>query len=644
MSIFVFNGRYGSSAAIAVLLLVTTFFAVNSSALAQQTRNGQSLLDQTDDRITGQIQDHLNAGEYPKAIEKSQTLSAPNRDLWLGKVADAQLSNGDVDAAIGTVAEFDSDLNRAKVLAQVFDYPPNQSAGSSNNGGVGGGGGGMGGAFGGPGQRVAGAGGITANDFQPLMDLISNTIDSDSWQATGTGEGTMQPFPSGVYVDGSGVLQKLETKRKKPLLGRKGPGQEIKLTNDEVMKDASLRKISLTELEKQAQLLVARGLPLTPEMKNLGGITEIKYLMIYPETGDVVIAGPAGPFERDERGRAVNIETGHPVLQLDDLVVCLRNAWNAKGKFGCAIVPREESLAKTKRFLATSNLKGKPWRDALRATLGQQDIDVFGIEPGSHAATVLVEADYRMKLVGMGLEPTIPQVPSYLERVSLDANGNPPPMDVVRWWFTLSYENVLANESRNLFTFAGPGVKVLSETEFINNEGQRIHTGMSVGPTKAFAKDFTEHFEEMATVYPIYRELKNVFDLAIVANLIRDQQLTKRTDWNLTFFSGLPRKGFVTTVGAPTQFRKLRYQLAVGASPQAVDTVMNHRVITERRGRVTRKHTLVGVSGGVKFDAFAAMGKERIVTEKDVEFLQVRTRSTPQELGLSRADRRWWWD
>ena len=39
---------------------------------------------------------------------------------------------------------------------------------------------------------------------------------------------------------------------------------------------------------------------------------------------------------------------------------------------------------------------------------GKQDIEVYGLDPRTRAAQVIVEADYRMKLVGMGLEAGVP--------------------------------------------------------------------------------------------------------------------------------------------------------------------------------------------------------------------------------------------
>ena len=43
-------------------------------------------------------------------------------------------------------------------------------------------------------------GGVTLQDFQPLIDLIQNTIQPDSWQDTGQGLGTIQPYVSNLSL------------------------------------------------------------------------------------------------------------------------------------------------------------------------------------------------------------------------------------------------------------------------------------------------------------------------------------------------------------------------------------------------------------------------------------------------------------
>jgi len=495
-------------------------------------------------------------------------------------------------------------------------------------------------------------GGLTEADFDQLIDLITGTIDTESWLDTGSGIGTIQPFPSGVFVDAKGTLRKSKSalrgisktpetiQSNRPSFSRSDSVAKP-ADNTDAKQSSPMRVVSLNRLERQTQLLTAQGKPLTDAMKNLAGLTEIKLVAYLKESNDIVIAGPGGPWKTDQRGRAICLQNGKPILQLDDLVTCLQNAVHADGKFGCSITPRQQNLAATKTFLATSKLKGKAWRSELRNVLGQQDIEIFGIRPTNHAAYVLVEADYRMKLVGMGLEPSIDQVPSYLERVQLNAAGNPPPLDVARWWFTLDYDRVRQSESSNVFTFSGAGVKVLSETEFINLQGKRTHTGKSVGPTRTFAEDFTTHFEKMADKYPIYRELKNVFDLAMAANLIHDHGLAKQAAWKPAFFA--PARTDEATANDGTSFVStarhsvLRYPFARANVPRQVDSVINDRVIRQRVQSKTRRHTIVGVSGGVSAD-FGKHLRERS-TKQSFHDQDVSIPASP-----NRDPATWWWD
>ena len=60
----------------------------------------------------------------------------------------------------------------------------------------------------------------------------------------------------------------------------------------------------------------------------------------------------------------------------------------------------------------------------------------------TRVAQVLVEADYRMKLVGIGLEEGVLGVPSYLDM--LKSTTAAPPLNVLRWWFTMNYKAVAA--------------------------------------------------------------------------------------------------------------------------------------------------------------------------------------------------------
>jgi hypothetical protein len=249
--------------------------------------------------------------------------------------------------------------------------------------------------------------------------------------------------------------------------------------------------------------------------------------------------------------------------------------------------------------------------------LGRQDIEVYGIARRTHAGYVLVEADYRMKLVGIGLEQGTLGLKSYLSGVQLDKNGNPPPMNVLRWWFTLNYDALSATESRDAFELKGPGARVLSENEMLTERGERVHTGTSDELTKGFAESFTKHFDKLCVKYPIYAELRNVFDMSLVSAVIQSHDLPGQVGWHMTHFGP----------GG-------EYAPALRGAPTEVDSVMNHRVIGPKQV------VTAIVSGGVRVDTTALVAREAVKTDTYGVMSGERGASKPQQL----PRRAWWWD
>ncbi len=540
------------------------------------------------------INAHLDAGEFGVARELAR--AADNitiRDRWLGDVAAAQAIRGARRASVDTASLIDSDLSRSRVLSDIGTGPLGPGAG----------------------------GGAAAADFDSLIELITTTVAPESWDEVG-GPGTIDSFEGGVYVDGAGVLKLVLADSGSESLATVRNRAAASTGNTDVRKRSRLRKVSLNRLEKQVQLRQALGEDPDDIMKSMAGIYEIKYVLIYPDTGDVVIAGPADDWTINAEGRKVSASTGKPVLNLDDLVVCLRNAFTEGSRFGCSITPRKENLAATQRFLAESRLKGEAWRTKLRETLGKQDIEVYGVDPRSRVARVMVEADYRMKLVGMGLEDATAGVSSYLDMVELGADGKPPATDVVRWWFALNYDALTTVDSRDAFELRGQGVKVLSETELLTERGERVHTGKSDGPTREFAHSFTREFGKLAAKYPIYAELKNVFDLSLVAALLKAEDVPGQVGWHMTHFLGGEND--------------LAYQIEYGLAAKEVDTIMNHRTV--RAKRVI--HTVVGVSGGVAVDTNQLVRRDKIKADTYGLMSADRRVSAPKTLPRDA----WWWD
>jgi hypothetical protein len=229
---------------------------------------------------------------------------------------------------------------------------------------------------------------------------------------------------------------------------------------------------------------------------------------------------------------------------------------------------------------------------------------------------VLVEADYRMKLVGIGLEEGTLGVSSYLSSLELGKDGSPPPMNVLRWWFTLNYDSLTATDRRDAFELRGPGVKVLSENEFLTEQGERVHTGDSDVPTRQFTQSFTKHFDKLATKYPIYAELRNVFDLALLSAVIESHDLPGQVGWHMTHFGP----------GGD-------YQPQLGTAPTEVDSVMNHRMLGG-------KHIVAAISGGVKVDTAGLASRDTVKTDTYGLMTAEHGGSKPKEL----PRRAWWWD
>jgi hypothetical protein len=535
----------------------------------------------------------LAAGEFAPALAAAGAIGdARTRDQWLERLAAAQARAGDRDSAFFTLAALSDDRTRSSAVDRTRQIVP------------------------------SGGGGGAQADFDSLIDLITSTVRPTTWDEVG-GNGSISPYQNGVYVDADGELRRALSPKGAQGLAVARLAALDRGDNADARLASPLRKVSLVRLERHVQLTLAAGRKPDDEMLHLAGLEKIRYVLVYPTSGDLVLAGPAGPWRTDDEGRQVSRVTGRPVLHLDDLVVLFRYLTAAPGAtFACSINPTQEGLARAKAFAEQSS--GTPlrpgqrsaWLKKLRDAMGRQTISVEGIDPRTRVARVLVEADYRMKLVGMGLERGTANVPSYLDLIHVPRGQAPPPLDVLRWWFTLKYDAVRATQQRDVFEIRGNGAAVLSENELLTNLGQRVHTGHSEGVNQEFANRFTQHFPELAEKYPVYADLQNIFDLALVAALVKSEGLAERVGWHMTCF------------GDPDQYR-----VQMWAAPQSVESVINHRL-------VGGKHLIVGVSGGVlaepakfvtasaiKVDGYGALGAQR-------------ANAAAGELPLDA----WWWD
>ncbi|HEY2837773.1 MAG TPA: DUF1598 domain-containing protein, partial [Pirellulales bacterium] len=424
------------------------------------------------DDTNQQIREYVDAGEFGPAIALARAAQGEQRDQALATIARGQASGGSPKSSYYTLAEVNDGRIRTQALAEVKAAPIGALGGGAN--------------------------------FGPLIQMIQDTIAPDSWDAN-SGVGSIKPFMNGVFIDTEGVMRRTPKQKDQGNLAELRRDAMHDIVSEDVRRASSLRKVSLSRLEREIQIRLAAGQPLDEEMLVLAGLKRVQYVLVYPDSGEIVLAGPASDWKNNQELRIVSVEDGQPILRLDDLLVLLRRrAETRRADFGCSIDPTEKGLASAQQYIKEKGdapLKagevGKHYEE-IRKRIGRQDAVFFGVDPQSRVAQVLLEADHHMKLIGIGLEPGTKGAPSYLSMIQLKPGEQPPALDVLRWWFTTNYDAIVASDDGDAFEIRGQGVKVLSENELLTDQGKQVHTGQSDALNSKFAANFTKDFPALA--------------------------------------------------------------------------------------------------------------------------------------------------
>ena len=317
---------------------------------------------------------------------------------------------------------------------------------------------------------------------------------------------------------------------------------------------ASLRKVSLRGLEAAIDQSLKTGKALPDEVLLLAGLQDIRYVFVYPEQKDIVLVGFGEGWRVDAQGNIVGVTTRKPVLLLDDLVTALRTAESsARTGISCSIDPTAEGIQQFRNYVA--NLQIMNNRQAITAgmekALGRQNITFTGVPATSHFAAVLLAADYRMKRLAMDFETSpIRGLPSFLQMYKATGVG----MDnmMPRWWLEPKYESVLRSPDGMAWELNGASAKCMTEEDFATANGQREHVGKASAVAQKWADNMTPHYDELAVAVPVFGELRNCMQLALVGALVAHERMADKAGCPLP---GLMQQSILKTVSmpAPTQ-------------------------------------------------------------------------------------------
>ena len=419
----------------------------------------------------------------------------------------------------------------------------------------------------------------------------------------------LQQAVGGVSISADGVLKNAGTDETGQL--HKARLQALEQIPGE-LHGLAQRKVSLVRLERAIRQTIEQGKPLSDAMKFLAGLQHIDYVLVYPDQHDIVLAGPGEGWKVDAGGNMVGATTGRPVMLLDDLLVALRTApQSLQSGITCSIDPTPEGVARLRQYVSKLHTIGAnpdATRESIAQTLGRQRISVTGVPTTSHFARVLVAADYRMKRIAMGFEPApVRGLPSFLQMMSSTRRGMNNMMP--RWWMEPDFQPLLRDREGLSWQLRGASVKALTEEDYFLTNGAREQTGKANPTAQHWANLMTAKYDELAVADPIFGQLRNCMELAIVAALLTKENLPQKADADLS-----------------TLLDSGRLEVDRFAPPEQVDS----QASMLQKG----SNWIISASGGVKISPWAAAEK----TEESAALATPRSKAAMGSAG------NWWWN
>ena len=377
--------------------------------------------------------------------------------------------------------------------------------------------------------------------------------------------------------------------------------------------ESSLRMISLKGLDAAIAANLDSGEPLPAEIQYMAGLQRIEYVISVPEQNDIILAGPGEGWTTNEEGNVVGKKSGMPVIHLQDFLVAMRAVDNARQGQGVSVSidPTPEGVQRVERlFSQIYEQRIQGITPALAAKIeeayGDQQVSLTGVPRDSHFSRVMLTADYKMKRIAMGLDQSplrkLPSMLSIIAKKNIRLNKAAP-----RMWMECDYEPVAKNSDNNIWKLSGTGVRVQTEDTIVEANGDKRASGKKIKVAEDWANNMTKQYEALSAKEPIFRDLRNVMDMSVVAAIIRNEDLLN--------VSGAKLPMITEELDTPS------YTI-----PESIPSKVSFVG--------TSSNTALQVSGGVLLNSWA-VAQNTIVSEKLANVATIA--STPT------ADR-WWWN
>ncbi len=425
----------------------------------------------------------------------------------------------------------------------------------------------------------------------------------------------------GVTIDANGLLEVATVEDPTGRLRAERAKAARAALKGNILRRSTQRKISLRRLEQAIARTLADGLPLEDSIRYLAGLKRVERVFVYPDAHDIVLAGPAGGWMEDPTGRIVAIDDNAPVVLLDDLLIALRALGPRAPRNQvvlCSIDPAAEGLRRfqgihrlmPQRFTPAEHVPIADFLNSRAAELlGPAHIWIHGAPADCHLSQVMVESDYRMKLIAIGLEP--PPV----EMTTFAAAVDRPIRDFQQWWLTPDYDWIVQDARAEAMQMTGQGVQLITNRVVLRPDGSlEIQERRASRAAKTYAREFTEKYTAIAEASPVFAQLRNIVDLLVASAWLQRHDAWTRIDWpgGLLLDRGqLPHQSLPVPRTAPS----------------VANTIFKGEML------------LLPAGGGFSINPSIALEPENLAVDLDGKLLQQRT-----EVQLPADEKIWWWD
>ena len=409
----------------------------------------------------------------------------------------------------------------------------------------------------------------------------------------------------GVSVDAQNVVR--GEYRKLPQADQDRIRKALEQTDADINSETSLRMISLKGLEKAIASAHAAGTQLPADVQYMAGLQRLEYVILSPENNDIILAGPGEGWKTNEEGNVVGVKSGMPVLHLQDFMVAMRSVDAARQGQGVSVSidPTPEGERRVQQVYARMGNSGVRTVNRALATeiekaYGDQNVSLTGVPRDSHFSRVLLTADYNMKRLAMGIDKSpvrqLPSMLSIIARKRINLKHAAP-----RMWMECDYQPVAKTSDNDVWQISGKGVRVQTENTMADASGQKTVKKLKVA--EDWAENMTKHYDALSASVPVFRDLRNLMDMSVIAAIIRNEHLISKVGLEMPMIGG--------ELNTPSY-----------SVPEKVPS------------KVTVADSTVQVSGGVLMNSWGAA--QNTIVKDDISKVATVAK-------VATADR-WWWN